>query len=235
MQTRYVVLIDIDGTLITGPETGQTAGSVAIHRATEDLTGRWPQVPLTHFAGNRDPAIARLLLEDVGEKNPSPERVGQLIDRYLEHLRSEASRRPYRVLGDPAGAVASLHARGGLVGLGTGNIREGGAIKLESAGLAQLFEGMPGGFARDGETRAQLLRAGARELDPSGELRVIIIGDTVHDISAALAIGALAVGVPYRHHTREILVEAGAHLVVEQLDGQLGETIDSLLSAPISG
>ena len=136
---------------------------------------------------------------------------------------------PYRPLGDPAAAVASIRQRGGAVGLGTGNVREGGAIKLESAGLSHLFEGMRGGFAQDGETRAELLRTGALELDPKGELPVVIIGDTIHDVSAALAIGAVCIAVPYKSSTREILLEAGAHHVVAQLDGELAQVIDTLL------
>lgn len=229
LEPCFVVLFDIDGTLVTGPEHGPSAGLLAMNRAAALLTGVEDTGDPREFAGRTDTQIARLLLQIAGNSAPTQELVDRLIAHYVEGLAEFVAHAPYTALGDPRAAVRELKERGGVVGLGTGNVRAGAEIKLESAGIRDLFDMNLGGFGGDGKTRAEVLLVGAWCCDPSGELPLVIVGDTPRDVSAALEIGALCVGTPYRRNTPQVLREAGAHAVVERLSRDFVAAIEHLL------
>jgi len=122
------------------------------------------------------------------------------------------------------GVEAALDAvsgrRGVVIGLGTGNIREGARLKLGRVGLFERFAF--GGFGCDHERRDELLRVGAERGAallgaPRSRCRVVVIGDTPRDVAAAHAIGAESVGVATGPHRREELAACGATFAVEDL------------------
>lgn len=228
-----IVLFDIDGTLLGAPDSGQSAGFDAMNRAAEMLTGKRPYEDVMQFAGRTDVQIARAMLELAGEREPARERIDLLLDRYLELLAENVKDRPYVVLGDPRAAVESLESAGAVVGLGTGNLRSGGLIKLCSAGVDDLFDMSLGGYGDDGRSRAEVLAAGVRRCDPSGERPVVIVGDTPHDVWAAHEIGAPCVGVPYRGNSVEVLRDAGADVIVESVRSDLADVVETLIRTPV--
>jgi phosphoglycolate phosphatase-like HAD superfamily hydrolase len=230
-QGRFVVLFDIDGTLITGPERGPSAGLLAMNRAAELMTGVRDTGDPRDFAGRTDTQIARLLLQTAGEPDPSPERVARLVELYVEGLAGFMEQAPYSRIGDPRAAIRELEAHGGIVGLGTGNVRPGADIKLSCAGIRDQFDLDRGGFGDDGASRADVLGVGKQRCDPSGRLPAVIVGDTPRDVAAALEIGAKCVGTPYRGNTSEILLSAGAHTVVDQVGVELAQEIVHLVSS----
>lgn len=227
---RAVVLFDIDGTLVTGPDDRPSAGVLAMSRACELLAGRPAPLSGADYAGRTDPQIARLLLLGVGEDDPPAERVAAFVAAYVEFLAEEIGRAPYRALGAPRLAVRALGERGALSGLGTGNVPRGGRLKLESAGIADLFDFERGGFGDDGPTRDAVLLRGARRIDPTGRLPVIIVGDTPRDIEAAHAMGARCIGVPYRRNDATTLAAAGADALTAAVDLALADVVDGLLA-----
>jgi phosphoglycolate phosphatase len=161
-----------------------------------------------------------------------PEQAMELVRLYVEELENNIAQRPYVALGDPAAAIRELDALGAIVGLGTGNVPRGAALKLASAGIAHLFDLRLGGYGDDGKDRAEVLACGANRCDPSGSLPVVIVGDTPRDIAAAHAIGAVCVGVPFWGNTAAVLREAGADVVVPAVDAVLGEVVRGLLGYP---
>jgi phosphoglycolate phosphatase-like HAD superfamily hydrolase len=236
-----VVLLDIDGTLVTGPDNGPSAGLLAMNRAAylvtkSDLFGnpsefadltdmeiasRFRLGDPSTFAGRTDVQIARQLLVLAGFDPPRENLVKELVDTYVDGLAGFAVDIGYTALGDPHLAVPRLNEIGAIVGLGTGNVPPGARIKLQSAGIDHLFDPALGGYGDDGETRADLLRIGARRCDPGGNLPVIIVGDTPRDILAAHEIGAICVGVPYRHNTDSVLTKAGADIIADSVGSDL--------------
>ena len=107
-----------------------------------------------------------------------------------------------------------------FLGLLTGNFREGARIKLEHFGLWDYFR--CGAFGDDSADRNELvpfalMRArdgGLPDIDPS---RILVVGDTPHDVACARAVGAVPVAVATGGFTTDQLRESGADIVYETL------------------
>ena len=221
-----VLLFDIDGTLVT---TGG-AGRRAMERAFEQLTGRRDATRFP-YSGMTDRAIVRAGLRNVGHADDEAG-VERLLAAYISLLAEEVPASPsYAVYpGILAALDAAAQAGDTVVGLGTGNVREGARIKLTRASLHARFAF--GGFGCDHEERSELLRVGAErgaaQLGrPRSECRVVVIGDTVRDVDAALAIGAECLAVGTGGEDLAVLSSRGATLVVRDLDEP--GAIDALL------
>jgi len=217
-----VYLFDIDGTLLS---TGG-AGRRAMEAAFAALTGNRDACAGFSFAGMTDRAIARAGFLAVGE-SATAARIDALIAAYLQSLQAEVGASDgYRVLPGVTQVVAHLRQRSGCaIGLGTGNVRPGATVKLQRGGLAEHFDF--GGFGCDHEDRAELLRIGAER--GAGRLgharahcRVVVIGDTVRDVRAALAIGAECIAVGTSGTALGELREAGAISVHADLTTAIG-------------
>ena len=225
-QRKFIVLFDIDGTLVSGPRSGSSAGLRAMNGAAEHLTGSSDLGDPREFAGRTDPQIARMLLAQAGQADPAPAEVERLLDSYLDLLETQSARTPYVALGRPESAVRSILERGGEIGLGTGNLRRGAAIKLRSASILHLFDLDRGGYGGDGLERSDVLRAGIDRIALGERLPVIVVGDTPHDVTAAHAVGASCIGVPFGGNSAKTLGAAGCDHVVDQVDESLGELIE---------
>ena len=114
--------------------------------------------------------------------------------RYCELLGEELARRRPRALPGVRALLETLAARGdAALGLGTGNFRRAAFLKLEACGLGGYFAG--GGFGDEHAARAAVLRDGARAIGWREGERLVVIGDTEHDVRAAREVGAAAVAV----------------------------------------
>lgn len=218
MLTRPTIfLFDIDGTiLLTGG-----AGRRAFAHAFQALTGRADAVGSFSFEGMTDRAIARRGLLALG-RDPDEALFDQLVDTYLVALEAELrDPRGYVVMPSIREVVAELGALpDAAVGLGTGNVRRGAQAKLAHADLWAPFKF--GGFGCDHEDRTELLRVGAErgaaQLGlPREACRVVVIGDTTRDIAAAHGIGADCLAVCTGGASPEVLRDAGAEMVVQDL------------------
>jgi phosphoglycolate phosphatase len=98
-----------------------------------------------------------------------------------------------------------------LLGVATGNVRAGADAKLAAAGLAGYFA--LGGYGSDSHLRAELVAAAIARGRQRADIReVVVVGDTVHDISAARACGAVACAVATGSDPAEALGHADAVL-----------------------
>jgi phosphoglycolate phosphatase-like HAD superfamily hydrolase len=102
--------------------------------------------------------------------------------------------------------------------LGTGNLERGARIKLEPSGLNEFFPF--GGFGSDAEARAEVLGAGVRRAEerigaPLLRKNVWVIGDTILDVQAGKAIGAMTVAVACGHGSRDDLRAAGPDIYLD--------------------
>ncbi len=193
-----LVLFDIDGTILLA----HGAGRRAVHRAMLDVFGvTGPE--LHPFDGKTDPQILRELGTLAGVTDDVIiERMTPALDRYYDYLETEITGTPESVelLPGVHDLLDTLEARADvMLGLLTGNIEPGASLKLRAVNIApERF--VVGAYGSDAPVRPALpaiaqSRASQRlGADVPGS-RIVIIGDTPHDLTCGIAIGARAIGV----------------------------------------
>ena len=217
MERPLAILFDIDGTLISSGG----AGAVSWRKAFEELYGIPADIGAFTDAGMTDPEVGRLTFKAVLGHDPTPEelaRVMEVRNKYLPEAVAESE--GYRVLDGVAELLPRLAREGYLLGLTTGGVETAAHIKLRRGDLDRWFTF--GGYGSDSTDRTELTKVAvdrARtilggELDPK---RVLVVGDTPLDITAAHGAGTVAVGVASGHYGVDQLHEAGADAVLESL------------------
>ena len=214
-----LILFDIDGTLLWSDGSGRRA----MERALLEVFGKVTGPPGYRYDGKTDQQIVREVMRHNGRDDVYiDERMDKLLLRYLaglEHELLDRSRGPHLFAGVPE-LLDALEARKDVtLGLLTGNLREGAALKLRAVGIG--FERFKiGAFGSDHEARTDLpalAQRRAREilgLDLSGD-SLVVIGDTPADIECGRSIGARAIGVATGRFSTLELTRAGAAAVLE--------------------
>lgn len=218
-------LFDIDLTMVRTHGVGRAAMTTTMHT----LTGVPAAFENMSFAGRTDLGILReALLRAAHEVDDFQHFCAKFCAQYLPHLDRELQQRGGAVLPGVVETLSQVQALpNARMGLATGNFREAAWMKLRRFGLDHWFT--DGGFAEDGEDRRHLVAAAIDRLAAgiTGACEVIVIGDSEHDISAAKANGAIAVGVATGSAPAADLHAAGADLVVDDLTAP-GELLRSL-------
>ncbi len=202
----HVCLFDIDGTLIASGG----AGKAALEAALADEFGVTHLIEKLQLSGRTDRAIIRDLFR-MHVIDETPENLRRLTAAYLRRLPACLERNAGRVLPGVAELLRQLRGRDDvLVGLLTGNVRDGARVKLGHFGLFEHFT--VGGygdhhFDRDDVAREALVEVrrvlnGAADPD-----RIWVVGDTPLDVRVRRAIGARAAAVCTGWHGREELAD----------------------------
>ncbi|HWH71783.1 MAG TPA: HAD hydrolase-like protein [Candidatus Sulfotelmatobacter sp.] len=191
-----LALFDIDGTLI---RTGG-AGVKAFAKVFATEFGVSDGFERLKFAGRTDFGIVREFF-GMHQIAPTPENFTRFFERYLYWLSEILREGTTEVCPGVWEFIHQLQAlpEPPLLGLLTGNIRQGAKIKLRQVDLWEVF--VTGAFADDHEDRdciaAVAHQRGSQHLKETlrGD-QVLVIGDTPLDIRCGRAIGAkvLAVG-----------------------------------------
>ncbi|MFQ5738247.1 MAG: HAD family hydrolase [Acidobacteriota bacterium] len=178
-----LVLFDIDGTLLLAGGVGKRAFQKAFMKHYDrvaDLSG-------IRFEGKTDPQIIREVLGDMGIDRRSKNQLSQsLYPSYISFLREEISTSDnFQMLPGVRQLLVRISRDSRfLLGLATGNMKEGARLKLERVGLNEFFPF--GGFGSDSESRTEIIRKAiekGRKRLPSNDFEsVIVIGDTPQDI-----------------------------------------------------
>jgi phosphoglycolate phosphatase-like HAD superfamily hydrolase len=218
--SRRLVLFDIDGTLLLSGGAGRRA----ILAALADVAGA-PAGRLDHirFDGKTDPQIAVELLAAAGHATPAdPRPIADLLDRYVVHLEADLVKNGRRATLMPgiAQLLDLLEAQERVVlGLLTGNIRAGAALKLHAVRL-EPSRFRVGAFGSDHAERAALPAIAAARAEPHfGRAprgsEIVIIGDTPADVTCGRSLGARSIGVATGSYRAADLRSAGADLVFD--------------------
>jgi len=217
---RIIALFDIDGTLLRAGGAGRRAVELALSEVLDELDEE-VSLHAVEFAGRTDPWIVRTALMQYGVAAEDA-LVHDVLRRYVAHLPRELERASaFEVLPGVLSLLSELSNRDDLVlGLGTGNTEPAAYAKLARGGLESFFAF--GGFGSDHAERPELLRTALhRGLERTGvemeDARVVVIGDTPHDVAAARAIGARCVAVSTGGYEASALQAAGASVVVSDL------------------
>lgn len=213
---RTVVVWDIDNTLLY---TGG-AGSVAMGRAFHQLYGVSDAFGRVEFSGRSDRAIFKDAALQCGFADGDLDReLPRFIDAYASHLQTALVETNGALMPGIRAVLDALGARADVVqGLGTGNFRRTGMSKLHHYDIASHFPDAVGGFGDDHESRDELIRIGIKRLtDGAPPDRVVVIGDTPHDVRAAKSNGAFALAVATGRDSAEHLHRSGADAVLQDL------------------
>ncbi len=213
-----LVLFDIDGTLLS---TGGRAGQ-ALLRAVADVYGFYPDASGYSFAGKTDPQIVRELLSASGVgAGAIEENRERALARYLEYLADALTPGTVQVLPGVRTLLAALAAHPQTtVGLLTGNVAGGAALKLRAAGLEGAF--LFGAYGSDAEDRNLLVPiARKRAYEATGihfpARLTVVVGDAEADISCARAGGARAVAVATGGTPRHVLAALNPDALLHSL------------------
>ncbi|HEX3781611.1 MAG TPA: HAD hydrolase-like protein [Pseudonocardiaceae bacterium] len=215
---RALVLWDIDLTLLDL----RRIGASWMQDALTEVTGQAaPEIP--RFSGRTDRWITAEMLRKLDLAATE-----ELIDKVQQAAVVIARRQRARIAEagiELPGATAALRAIDALPdvaqSLVTGNLRPIAGYKVAAFGLDAYLDLDIGGYGAVSELRADLLgdalaKASAKHGGFAPE-SVLVIGDTPHDIDAALAHDARAIGVSTGRFTATELHAAGAHTVLPDL------------------
>jgi phosphoglycolate phosphatase-like HAD superfamily hydrolase len=214
-----LLLFDVDGTLLL---TGR-AGLRAMVNTFETLFGVPDAFEGVPMGGRTDSWLVSDALTRWGLPD-TPENHARFRATYLSKLRTEIQlpgtgvkglMQGVRPLLDAARARPHLH-----LALLTGNYREAAAIKLRYFDLGDYFRF--GAYSDDSADRNQLVpiareRAMAHGVPDAACVRVVVVGDTPHDVTCAAVGGARSIGVATGGYTREELERAGADVTLDDL------------------
>lgn len=188
-----VILFDLDGTLI---KSGG-AGCKSLNRAIYELYGKKDVCTWEILAGSVDKSNFANAYKLATGKKAAKADIKKITDKYLSILETEIKNsvkaKGYKTIKGIEKFLKTLSAYDNVVmGLGTGNVKEGAFIKLAPSGFEKYFKF--GAYGCDHEDRSEMLKIGVkraekilgRKIEPS---EVYIIGDTVKDVIAAKTAG----------------------------------------------
>jgi len=219
MKGSRLVLWDVDGTLVAAGDAGRTIYAAAFER----FAGR-PLRARAEMAGRTDPDILRdtLLAHGIAPADGSFERFSELLaEEYASRCDLLLTRG--RALPGAGAALAALAALDGTVQtVLTGNIRPVAHAKLAAFGLDAHLDLEVGAYGSDDAVRSNLIglarrRAAARYGSRFDGRAAVVVGDTPHDVRAAVDAGAVCVAVATGGSTPAELAAAGAAAVLPDL------------------
>jgi phosphoglycolate phosphatase len=211
---RRLLMWDIDLTLLYAGGVAQ----LAFMAAFEAAFGHPPRRDM-RFAGRTD-------LDTMGEALARHGLDGTHLASFLDRYATEFASRAHLITerGYPLpGAAQALAALSGLTHVVqtsvTGNIAPVARAKLAAFDLAAPLDLTVGGFGDEDAVRANLVAASRHRAEHRyGDFaEVVVIGDTPHDVAAALACGVTAIGVATGPYRADELHAAGARTVLESL------------------
>ena len=213
-----LVLFDIDGTILQSNGAGRRAMLVALR----EVFGS-PGPEDHRYDGKTDPQIVREVMRLEGHHDAHiDERMDALMSLYLSRLEHELEHVDTLVHPGIFELLEALEGRRDtILGLLTGNLREGAYAKLRAAGIdPDRFR--VGAFGSDHELRPELpafaQRRAKAELGVTleGE-ELVVIGDTPADIECGRSLGVRAIGVATGAYTVDELLRCGAYTAFETL------------------
>jgi len=188
-----IILFDIDGTLIKAGG----AGARALDHAVEAMTGRPEACKNIIWQGATDKTNFQNAFEAGSGRKPNKKEAAELTRKYVERLPHEVlasikAKKYLKIRGVEKFLEKLAGRKDVMVGLGTGNLKDGAFIKLEPSGLLKHFAF--GGYGCDSHHRSEVLeKAVGRAAEIAGvkikQREVFVIGDTHRDVEAAKEAG----------------------------------------------
>ena len=214
---KVLYLFDIDGTMLRAGG----AGSRALDHVFRQRYGIDDAMTGIDPGGRTDPWILGEVFSVRLGRPPDAAEITAILEDYVPVLEAEMARaEKFRVLPFVQEVLDWLAGRPEVhVGVATGNVAAAARAKLARAGLHGRFAF--GGYGCDSAVRAEVVaRAIERGKATAGAevTRVVVVGDTVHDVTAARACGADVVAVTTGTQDRATLEAAAPDAVMDSLE-----------------
>ncbi|MFA9477702.1 HAD family hydrolase [Phycisphaerales bacterium AB-hyl4] len=221
MQPHHLILFDIDGTLLNA----RGAGGRSMQAVADRLFGNEFTFNGMSFSGKLDPAI----FAEAAHRNQLDDHETHhdaFREAYLEQLKADLARDGHLTVNTLPGVhelIDHLHQRQRergdvILGLLTGNYAEAAPLKLAAARInLDCFK--INAFGDEGQTRPDLVALAMTRYTqtlghPPDPQRIIVIGDTPHDIDCAKAHRCIAFAVATGRFNAQTLRDHGADIVV---------------------
>lgn len=221
MPLKYLVLLDIDGTLLWPDGLGRAA----LLTALEHVYGTAGPIEDYYLGGRTDREVVRDLMHAAGLLPDAVEAgYAAFTAAFTEELRQRLALGLHHVRPCPGGPElvgALLTQPDALTGLLTGNLQPTAALKLEAAGYNPA-DFRIGAFGSEAADRAVLFRLAVERAallaghDFPGQ-QAVVIGDTPADVRCGQPHGARTITVLTGSHPRAELEAAGADFVFDNL------------------
>jgi len=214
-----LILFDIDGTLYHGDGTGRAA----FLDAGRELFGPRFAEHAFDLSGRLDPWIYRRYMEiNALPRDPLIDRAFREACHRNLRRRIESGRHDIRALPGALELVDRLRARSDLtIGLLTGNWEANGRLKVDSVGFDSTTFPICA-WGDDGPTRDDLPPVARDRYAASSDRRIdfdriVIVGDTIHDVNCARAHGCRSLAVCTGGGREADLRAAGADVIMADL------------------
>ncbi|WP_322780106.1 HAD family hydrolase [Frankia sp. Cas4] len=218
MTAPALILWDVDHTLLEIKGVSREIYA----RAFQLVTGR-PMEQLADMTGRTERAIIIETLRLGGITDPEPlmpafyEALGEAAQQLQDRMRESG-----RALPGAREAITALVVGGIVQSVVTGNLRSIARTKLAAFGLTDHLDLEVGGYGDDDSDRAVLVRLAVKRSEAAHGVtfppeRVVVLGDTPHDVKGAHDAGVRAVGVATGSSTARELEATGADAVLPRL------------------
>jgi phosphoglycolate phosphatase-like HAD superfamily hydrolase len=212
--TLELALFDIDGTLLRDPASGPVWDALAPIASGREGTSFYH----IRGAGRTDRAIVAMLAA-LGERDLSEEEAQAILAareaNTAAHLATHPDHVRIELLPGALELLNALEARGARLGIASGNTLAIARGKLARAGL-DLRRFCAWGSGERYLERVDLVRFALAQAGVDAT-SALVVGDTLHDVSAALAAGASVLAVSTGRFSAEELSGAGATYVADAL------------------
>lgn len=203
-----LIAFDWDGTLYDST----AAITKSIQEAVRDVGG---QVPTQQAASY---VIGMALMPALAHAAPDvpPEKYTELGNRYRYHYLQHQN--DLSLFAGVVPMLEALRAGGHLLTVATGKSRRGLNEVLTSVALKGLFDGSRTADETAGKPHPLMLQELMAEFGVAPE-RVLMIGDTTHDLEMALNAGCASVGVAYGAHAADGFAQLQPLYVAQSVAG----------------
>jgi len=212
---KLLILYDIDGTLVSTGGAGTRSMNYAFHKlfGIEDAFRHIPMAGKTDFQIMREGLKAHGLPYRDGN-------VKKMINGYIEFLQTEINNPQKHLMPGIIESLELFQEMGMPLGLLTGNLEQGAAIKLGAFGINDYF--LAGAFGSDDEDRDKLLPVAIKKFAGKGYIfdaaDCIVIGDTPRDVQCAKVHGARCIAVATGPYSKAELLTTDADIVLDSLE-----------------
>ncbi len=199
-------LFDIDGTLLRSYDRVHYDSFFA---AVEHVLGATLNLDGVTLHGNTDPGILRDAFHRAAMKESGwRPRVAEIFEHMSRRVEARKAEMHPAVMPGVEACLRRLNGKGAALGVATGNIETIGWLKVEAAGLRPWFTF--GGFSDGYEVRSDMIaHALALARAAAGpDAEVCVVGDTVHDVTAARANGLPTIAVATGNFSFDELMRA---------------------------